>query len=335
MGIDPLLGKVINNYRILAEINRGAFGSVYKAEHLYLKHRLVAIKFLHTHLPVEKEREQFAHEAQILSDLKHPQILSLNDFGFSENRSYMIADYAPGGSLRHLLLRQSPLPITQALTIIEQVGQALSYAHSNNVIHRDLKPENILFDAQQKVLLADFGIATILSASVKQSVIAGTPSHMAPEHFQGMVSKEGDQYALGCITYELVTGHLPFEAPDFFSLGYQYQHALPVPPSQLNAQVKPSIEAAILKALSKQRTERYPSIEAFVLALRGRFTQSFPSPNAQQPLAPTYPATASPGGTKEEWSKVREAHYQAERYQESLAAYNQIIRLDPNDADAY
>lgn len=238
MVTDPLLGNVIHNYRITAAINRGAFGSVYQAEHLHLKHRLVAIKFLHRYLFSEKERALFAQEAQILAELKHPHILALLDFGFSEGQSYMIADYAPGGSLRDLLQRQSPLPITEALTIMEQLGQALHHAHSLNIIHRDLKPENILFDAQDKVLLADFGIAAILSASVKQSTtIVGTPFYMAPEQFRGMVSKEGDQYALGCIAYELLTGRRPFEAADFFAMGAQHLYEQPIPPSQRNVQI--------------------------------------------------------------------------------------------------
>src|SRR5229473_7385403 len=151
---DSLIGKEIGNYRITGEINSGAYGSVYRAEHVHIKGRIVAIKLLHAYLGSAKEREQFEQEAQILALLEHPHILSLLDFGFSERQPYLIARYAAGGSLRAVLKRQAPLPLEKAITILIQVGQALYYAHQQQIIHRDLKPENILFNAQGEVLLA-------------------------------------------------------------------------------------------------------------------------------------------------------------------------------------
>jgi serine/threonine protein kinase len=208
------IGREIGNYRLLAEINSGSFGRVYRAEHKYISNHMVAIKLLHTSLGFPTEREQFAQEAQILAMLEHPHILSLLDFGFIERQPYLIARYAAGGSLRDLLQRQTLLPSEKVMSVLTQVGQALHYAHQRQVIHRDLKPENILFNAQGDALLADFGIATMLAtASVQHlKIVSGTPSYMAPEQFQGVISKEGDQYALGCIAYELVTGHRPFSA---------------------------------------------------------------------------------------------------------------------------
>src|SRR5258708_38354747 len=122
------IGKEIGNYRIIREINSGAFGSVYKAEHTHLKERIVAIKLLHTYMGSLQEREQFAQEAQFLALLEHPHILPLLDFGFSERQPYLIARYAAGGSLRDLLKRQAPMLIEQAMNILTQVGQALYYA---------------------------------------------------------------------------------------------------------------------------------------------------------------------------------------------------------------
>lgn len=200
------IGKEIVNYRIIAEINSGAYGSVYKGEHVHLNRRIVAIKLLHTYLGSPKEREQFVQEAQFLTMLEHPNILPIIDFGFSERQPYLIAKYAAGGSLRDLLKPHMPLPLDKVVTLLAQVGQALHYAHQQQIIHRDLKPENILLNARGEVLLADFGIATMLStASVKHlTTVEGTPPYMAPEQFQGIISKEGDQYALGCIAYELI-----------------------------------------------------------------------------------------------------------------------------------
>lgn len=348
------IGKEIGNYRITREINSGAFGSVYQVEHTHLKKRIVAIKLLHTSLGLPQEREQFVQEAQFLAVLEHPHILPLLDFGFSERQPYLIAQYATGGSLRDLLKRQAPLPLEQAVRILNQVGQALSYAHQHQIIHRDLKPENILFNVSEDVLLADFGIATMLStASVKHlTTIGGTPPYMAPEHFQGIISKEGDQYGLGCIAYELVTGSLPFAAPDFVSMGFKHLTEQPTRPTHHNPRVPLVTEAAILKAMAKQRTERHADIPAFLRALQASFTQASMHNVTElaSPLPPTAKASASPDPgpllrkppvhsdilrTPEEWRHVGDQHFDVRCYAKALAAYEQAIRLDPHLALAY
>src|SRR5207248_994773 len=119
----------------------------------------------------------------------------------------------------------------------------------------------ILFNAQGDALLADFGIATTLATTTNQPEInVGTPSYMAPEHFKGKVSKESDQYALGCIAYELFTGRKPFHATDFFSLGFQHLTEPPIAPSQFNPSIPAHVEQAILKAMAKERTDRHTGI---------------------------------------------------------------------------
>lgn len=284
-----LIGQEIGNYRIIASINSGAYGTVYKAEHTYLHQYIVAIKLLFMSMGSEEERERFVQEAQILAMLEHPHILSLLDFGLNEHRPYLIVKYAAGGSLRDLLKRQPLLEPSHAIRILTQVGQAMHYAHQHQIIHRDLKPENILFNAQGDALLADFGIATTLSnASVQQlTTIGGTPSYMAPEQFQGVISREGDQYALGCIAYELVTGRRPFSAPDLVSLGFKHRNEQPIPPRQLAPHVPAVMEVAILKAMAKQRSDRYADIPAFLADLCAPF---MPSPDRTSPLQPPPPA---------------------------------------------
>src|SRR6185312_2718195 len=139
-----------------------------------------------------------------------------------------------------------------------------------HIIHRDLKPENIFFNANDVALLADFGIAITLStSSVKYSSVMGTPAYMAPEQFQGVLSQQSDQYALGCIAYELFTGHKPFTAPDFFAMGFKHLIDNPVAPTQLNPALPVHIEQAILKAMAKQREERHTDVRAFLAALQG------------------------------------------------------------------
>lgn len=267
---DRNIGRLIGNYRVITEIGAGGFGKVYRGEHIYLTERAVAIKFLHTHLSSAEEREQFLQEAHFLEKLKHSHMLQVFDVGIDDGFPYLVTEYAPNGSLRSRIKHYAPkfLPVEEVIRILSQVGQPLYYAHQQQIIHRDLKPENILFNAKGEALLSDFGIATTLStASVKAVGLIGTPLYMAPEQFQGIISKESDQYALGCITYELVTGQAPFNAPDFFALGFRHLSATPVPPRQINPDLPEHVEQAILKALAKQRNERHADIRAFINAL--------------------------------------------------------------------
>ena len=266
------IGKQIGNYRIDSEIASGGFGGVYLAQHIFLTARFVAIKMLHAiHLGSQEEREGFLQEAQWLEKLKHPYILPIYDVGIHEGIPYLIAEYAQNGSLRDRLRRAGlqPLPVNEALTILSQVGQALQHAHQQNVIHRDLKPENILFNARGDALLADFGISTVLTtSSIKQTQVSGTPSYMAPEQFRGIVSRESDQYSLGCIAYELFTGQRPFGAADFIAMGFKHTTENPPPPSEVNPQLPGQIGQVILKAMAKERSARYTDITAFITALK-------------------------------------------------------------------
>lgn len=265
------IGKQIGNYQIISEIARGSFGSVYLAQHIFLTDRNVAIKLLHTtHLNSKEESGRFLQEARFLETLKHPYILPILDVGIYERLPYLVTEYAPNGSLRDLIDRYHPqaMPQAEALTILSQVGQALHHAHQQHIIHRDLKPENILFSAKGDALLADFGIATMLATTAQQPENnIGTPSYMAPEHFKGTVSKESDQYALGCIAYEVFTGRKAFNTTNFFSLGFQHLTEPPLAPTQLNPSLPLHSEQAILKAMAKERADRFPDIPAFIHAL--------------------------------------------------------------------
>jgi serine/threonine protein kinase len=266
------IGHQVGNYRITKEIASGAFGSVYQGKHIvFTDEPIVAIKLLHAHLASSEERDRFFQEARLLKKLKHPYILPIIDAGIHQNFPYIVAEYAPNGSLRDRLQRHHgrPLPSELVLTILSQIGQALHYAHQQNIVHRDLKPENILFNVKGDAVLADFGIATVLAtASVKQTAIMGTPAYMAPEQFRGIVSKETDQYALGCIAYELFTGSKPFNAPDFIALGYKHSTEYPIAPTQLNPQLSKHIEHAIFKAITKERSGRRSDCFTFVSALK-------------------------------------------------------------------
>ena len=308
---DRHVGQQIGNYRLVEQLDCGSFGCVYRAGHLILKTRTVAVKILHTHLATQQQREGFFQEAELLEMLKHPHILPILDVGVQDGFPYLVTEYCPEGSLSRRLKRQRPypLPLDEAITILAQVGQALQYVNEQRVVHRDLKPENILFNAKGEALLADFGIAKMLaSIGIRQGTITGTPSYMAPEQFRGTASKEGDQYALGCIAYELLTGRQPFTAPDLVSMMYKHVTEQPLAPRHLNPQLPAYIEQAVLKAMAKERKARHADVATFITQLQK---------SAQQ------------------WLNEGDVLYDLRRYQEALAAYEQAIHLDPNDAVAY
>ena len=266
---DPNIGSYFGNYRLLALIACGSYGCVYKAQHLYLP-RLAAIKLLHfAHLRSSRTRAKFLQEAVLLESLHHPHILSIYDFGIQDGFPYLVTPYAAGGSLRNLLKKHAPLSTKEAKSILAQVGTATHYIHKQNLVHRDLKPENILFTSEGKALVADFGIASIMSSVEAKStpMFAGTPAYMAPEQFRGQADEKSDQYALGCIAYELFTGRAPFKAPNAIAMENQHSHLLPILPTRLNPAIPLYIEHAILKAMEKRRINRYPDVQSFIQAI--------------------------------------------------------------------
>jgi tetratricopeptide (TPR) repeat protein len=320
---DRYIGKQIGNYRITSALNSGAFGRVYKGEHIILTHRIVAIKVLHmNYLGSSEERENFLQEAQFLEILKHAHILPIYDVGIDdEGFPYLVAEFAENGSLRDLLrhyrqLRQL-MPLEECLRIISEVGEALDYVHKENVVHRDLKPENILFNAKNEAMIADFGIAVFLETTkTKYANATGSPLYMAPEQFEGLASRRSDQYALACITYELLTGHPVFNATHPLALGMKHQNEIPQPPTHLNPNIPLHIEKAILKALSKRREDRYETISDFIHALN---------------TVPAGPIHKS----KEQWLEEGYLLFNARRYEEALVAFERATKLDALFADAY
>ncbi len=145
------IGKELGSYRIISEINSGAYGAVFQGKHVIFDDEpIVAIKLLHAHLSSEEAREQFIQEARILRKLKHLHILPILNAGIQDGIPYLVTEYTSGGSLSDKLKLQPgiPMPVDEALTIITKIGQALYYAHQQNIVHRDLKPGNILFNAQ-------------------------------------------------------------------------------------------------------------------------------------------------------------------------------------------
>ncbi len=349
---DSLIGKQVGNYRLLAKINSGSFGSVYQGKHIIFEDEpVVAIKLLHAVLHSQQERLEFIKEAQLLKKLQHPHVLHILDAGFQEGIPYLVTEYAVGGSLRDRLRKYNcqPMPIDEAITILTQIGQALQYAHQQYIVHRDLKPENILFNDQGNVLLADFGIAVLLASTHTGHVgFSGTPSYMAPEQFEGLASAKSDQYALGCIAYELVTGRRLFNIPNPTLEAYWYHHAKiePIPPTRYNLQLPAPSEQAILIALSKERFNRYSDVSTFIEALSETGQQWQDDDSIydetddywdasrfyEEVLIECEHAIGLNPDDASLYNKKADVLRNLERYEEALTTCDQAIRLDPNDA---
>jgi len=326
------IGKHFGRYQVTAIIACGASGCVYLAQHDMLTNRIVAIKVMHTaHLHSPQEQDRFFREAEILVTLSHPHIMDIYDLGIDEEEGlpYLVMEYASNGSLRDLLNRQPQhlLPVAQSLSIIRQVGEALIYAHQNGIVHRDLKPENILFNAKGEAMLTDFSIAIVQNTtSIENAIdVMGTPPYMAPEQFDGRVSRRSDQYSLGCISYELLTGRKPFLSHNTGMLMHMHKYENPIPLTKLNPLIPIPIEQAVLKAMAKRRINRYANVSQFIKALR---SSSFS--NASDITIPEL-------SQMDKWQWLAEGIQlrKLQRYEAALEADEQALFLDFNFSCAH
>jgi serine/threonine protein kinase len=322
-------GQQIDHYRLLRLLGRGSFGEVYLGENIHRKTH-VAIKVLRMHLS-KNEFYDFINEARIFR-LRHPHIVSVLDFGVerSTDTPFIVMDYVPNGTLRQRHVPGTQVPLATVVEYVKQLADALQYAHDENLIHRDVKPENMLLDANNEILLSDFGIAVVTQsgrtslASIQNS--AGTPIYMAPEQFQGKPSRASDQYALGVIVYEWLSGQRPFNGTMFELIG-QHMHVSPPPLPTSISLYSPELEQAVMKALAKDPKSRFASIKEFAVALEEAY-KTILAIN----LAPTIiPKTR----TKEQWFDEGETHRKAKRFKEAIVAYTHAIELNANYTNAY
>lgn len=279
------VGQQIGNYRLVKLLGRGGFAEVYLGEHLRLKTQ-AAIKVLHTSLE-DDDVEGFLREAQTVARLKHPHIVRVFDFDVENHTPFLVMDYLPNGNIRRSHPKSIPLPLPTIVSYVTQVASALQYAHDEKLIHRDIKPENMLLDKGDTVVLSDFGIAMMAQSSRYQSTqeIAGTAAYMAPEQFQGKPRRACDQYALGVVVYEWLTGDRPFHG-SFSEIASQH---LLVPPPSLREKVSTvslDVEQVVLTALAEDADNRYRSVKAFAIALE-QASQSAQSRSSAFSQAPT------------------------------------------------
>jgi len=259
-------GEQIGNYRMVQLLGSGGFADVYLGQQVYLDSP-AAIKLLRTNLAKE-DWESFRAEARTLVRLVHPHIIRLLEFGLDGNTPYLVMDYAPNGTIRQRHQRGERLPLATAVDYVKQVASALQYAHDEKVIHRDIKPENMLLGRQNEILLTDFGIAIVAQSTLTQLTqeTVGTIVYMAPEQIQSHPRPASDQYSLGVVVYEWLSGNPPFIGT-FTELAAKHMMALPPPLRATVPDIPPDVEEVVLTALAKDPKQRFGSVKAFATAL--------------------------------------------------------------------
>jgi serine/threonine protein kinase len=260
----------LGKYQIIEEIGRGGMGVVYKGYDPSLK-RTVAIKLLAPHLIWEKEFvERFERESRAAAQLDHPNIIHIFDVGQEGSRHYLVMSYLPGPSLKQFLGQKGRLTPTEALPLLRQLANALDYAHGKGLVHRDVKSANVMFNELGQAVLTDFGLVKAAQESKLTSYGAfmGTPQYMAPEQAKGEnVDARADQYALGIITFEMMTGQVPFDADTTPAILYKQVNDPPPAVTALCRDLPPAIEPVLSRALAKLPASRYASCSEFVKAL--------------------------------------------------------------------
>jgi serine/threonine-protein kinase len=300
--VDALVGTVVEGaYRITRLIGEGGMGAVYEAVQLRLNKR-VAVKLMARDLAANREAlARFHREAEITSHLGHPHLVNVVDFGQAESgEPYLVMEYLEGEDLDHRLRRVGCMPIEAVVNVVKQVASALNAAHDQGVVHRDLKPGNVFLvqipGEPDFVKVLDFGISKMKAARTQltnAAAVMGTPNYMSPEQATGMVEEidhRVDQWALGCITWQMLLGRGPFVADEVAAILYQIINLDPHPLTPRVPGLPPAVEAVLRRALSKRPADRFPSLREFSRALdaaaSGRPADATPAPVVASPASP-------------------------------------------------
>jgi formylglycine-generating enzyme required for sulfatase activity/predicted Ser/Thr protein kinase len=305
--------ECLGRYQLLQELGRGAMGVVYKGHDPSID-RPVALKVLAAEPGLQdSEREQrrtrFLREARAAGRLTHPRIVTIYDVGQEQEQAFLVMEYVEGEPLDRILRRVGALPLARVLAIVDQVADALDYAHAHGIIHRDVKPGNILLSPDDRVKVTDFGIARLADGELTLTQhTPGTPSYMAPEQVSGQpVDGRSDVFALGALAYELLTGTRAFPGENLATIVHRIVNEEPRPLGETAPGLPAGLDPCLRRALAKDPARRYPRAADLARDLRraaaapAGAVAAGPGPTRAAPAAPTLRLAPRPARRRRPW----------------------------------
>jgi eukaryotic-like serine/threonine-protein kinase len=269
--------RVADRYELEELVGEGGMSSVFRARDAVLERR-VALKILHEHHARDPEYvERFRREAQAIARLAHPNIVTVIDRGEWRGRQFIVFEHVSGETLKDVVEREAPLPVERVLALTHQIARALAFAHESGIVHRDVKPHNVLLDDEGTPKVTDFGIARSLDLDdelTETGTVLGTSDYISPEQASGeRVDERSDQYSLGILLYELLTGEVPYTGPNLMAVALRHLRD-PIPSVRaLRPDVPPRVDAVVARALAKRPRDRFPSMEAMTAALEASLAE--------------------------------------------------------------
>ena len=305
-----LVGQLLGEYQMEAELGRGTMGVVYRATHKP-SGKPFAVKVLIDALCADLTFvTRFRREAAIVAQLNHPNIVHVYESAKQDKHIYFVMEYFQGVTAGQMLRERKRLPYGEVIEIVAQAADALAYAHTaGRLVHRDVKPENMLVDRWRRVKVLDFGLARIegMDAITRAGTVVGSLYYVSPEQLLGRkLDGRSDVYALGVSMYEMLTGQRPYRGQTLTEMSDAILYATATPPRQLEASIPPDLERIIAKAMARDISQRYASADdlcADLRALQATLSPTAPATEAPQRPAPFAPPTPRPAPEPAEQSQ--------------------------------